>query len=852
MDLFEHAALERLERESPLANRMRPRTIDEFVGQEHIVGPGRLLRRAILADQLSSVIFYGPPGTGKTTLARVIASSTASQFLTINAVLAGVKEIREAIEAARQRRTQFAQRTTLFVDEVHRWNKAQQDALLPHVENGTIVLVGATTENPYFEVNKALVSRSRIFQLKPLTEEDLRRVVAQALEDPQRGYGKLRVRLHEDALEHLVKVGSGDARSVLNALELAVETTPPDAAGDVIVDLAVAEESIQRRAVLYDKEGDVHYDTISAFIKSLRGSDADAALYWMAKMVYAGEDPRFIFRRMSILAGEDVGMADPQAAVVVAACWEIFERVGMPEGRYPLAQAALYLATCPKSNSAFAFFDALGTVQKEAEAEVPNHLKDASRDKEGFGHGAGYLYPHAYRDHWVAQQYLPEALQGRVFYEPGDQGYERSIRLAVTRRREEQLAAMLEASPAPTEILSTSPINRARDAWLGRAIAASGRSLGRLRDRLFEEAALARHHLVLDLLSGSGLLSWEALRQVPEGGVWAHTPDPGEAAALRQQSSRLPELERLQVVVGPLMEVLAGFRNQGHRELRFDCVMGRGVLMPAGDARIGDVVGSHVTVEADANENVDDLAEAKAEAAAGTGAKTGAGAKTRAGARTRAGAKTGAGAPGGAPHHVWASGVLSMIHSLLRPGGRLCLLQPLPRLGQRLHALVDWSGEDPGLVRAVEDVEEASFGDLSMWRLGWDAASLEACVREAGFVEVTVTLDRAKEERRIASALVDRWFGSELELSPAVTAAVTAEVTAEATPAVIPKEASPFDAPSPGPPGSQEGYGSYAHRLKAAGICGDRLLGVAARFRRQLADRIILWERVTALVVARR
>ncbi|MFQ5420833.1 MAG: AAA family ATPase, partial [Anaerolineae bacterium] len=330
MDLFTHGRQSQIEQESPLAHRIRPRALDEFVGQEHIIGPGRLLRRAIQADQLSSLIFYGPPGTGKTTLAMVIANTTQSHFITINAVLAGVKEIRQAIKDANERRNLYGQRTTLFVDEVHRWNKAQQDALLPHVEKGTIILIGATTENPYFEVNKALVSRSRIFQLKPLMPDDLRRVAQQALADPERGYGKLNVNLHPDALDHLVDVANGDARSVLNALELAVETTPPDENGVIEVDLAVAEESIQRRAVLYDKEGDAHFDTISAFIKSLRGSDPDAALYWMAKMIYAGEDPRFIFRRMAILAGEDVGLADPQAMGVVVSCWEAFERIGMP------------------------------------------------------------------------------------------------------------------------------------------------------------------------------------------------------------------------------------------------------------------------------------------------------------------------------------------------------------------------------------------------------------------------------------------------------------------------------------------------------------------------------------------
>lgn len=319
MDLFDQAHQQRLQQEAPLAARMRPRVLDEYIGQEHIVGPGRLLRRAIQADQLGSLIFYGPPGTGKTTLAQVIANTTSAHFIALNAVLSGVKEIREAIAEAQDRAKLHAQRTILFVDEVHRFNKAQQDALLPWVENGTVIFIGATTENPYFEVNKALVSRSRIFQLKPLTAADLRAIVHQALHDPERGYGRRTVILDEDALEHMVDIANGDARGVLNALELAVETTQPDADGTIHVTLAVAEESIQQRAVLYDKEGDYHFDTISAFIKSLRGSDPDAAMYWMAKMVYAGEAPRFIFRRMLIFAGEDVGLADPNAIQVVTA-----------------------------------------------------------------------------------------------------------------------------------------------------------------------------------------------------------------------------------------------------------------------------------------------------------------------------------------------------------------------------------------------------------------------------------------------------------------------------------------------------------------------------------------------------
>jgi len=435
MDLFDTNRDNILRASAPLADRMRPRTLDEYIGQEHIIGEGRLLRRAIQIDQLSSVIFYGPPGTGKTTLARIIANTTKANFISINAVLAGVKEIREAIDAAQKSLSLYQKRTLLFVDEVHRFNKSQQDALLPHVENGTLTLIGATTENPYFEVNKALVSRSRIFQLNVLTEDDLKAVAMQALADKERGYGNRKVIIDGHALAHLVNTANGDARGVLNALELAVETTEPDGGGVIRVTLAVAEESIQQRAILYDRDGDAHYDTISAFIKSLRGSDPDAALYWMAKMVYAGEDPRFIFRRMLIFACEDVGMADPNALTVVVNSARAFDYVGLPEGRFHLSYACIYCATAPKSNSTMAFFDALNTVAQSASDDVPNHLRDASRDKKGFGHGKGYLYPHAYRDHWVAQQYLPDHLKGQTFYQPGDIGYERHVKERIERYR---------------------------------------------------------------------------------------------------------------------------------------------------------------------------------------------------------------------------------------------------------------------------------------------------------------------------------------------------------------------------------------------------------------------------------
>lgn len=435
-DLFDGSAGVFRSSRAPLADRMRPRTIDEYIGQQHILGPGRLLRRSIEADRITSMILYGPPGTGKTTLARIVAGSTRSHFVTLNAVLAGVKDIRAAITEAEDRLKHHRQRTILFIDEVHRFNKAQQDALLPHVENGTVTLIGATTENPYFEVIKALVSRSRIFELQSLTEADLADVARAALTDTERGYGRRNVAIDDDALEHLVSTCNGDARSLLNALELAVETTPE---GERVT-LEVAAESIQKRAVLYDKEGDAHYDTISAFIKSLRGSDPDASMYWMGRMLYAGEEPRFIIRRMLIFAAEDIGLADPRALQVAVACAQAFEYVGLPEGRFHLAECCLYLATAPKSNSTYTFFDALKFVEDEQTGDIPNHLKDGSRDAKGLGHGDGYLYPHAYRNHYVGQQYLPDGMQGTYFYKPSDVGYERTIseRLAYWRSRDEE------------------------------------------------------------------------------------------------------------------------------------------------------------------------------------------------------------------------------------------------------------------------------------------------------------------------------------------------------------------------------------------------------------------------------
>lgn len=585
----------------PLAARLRPRRLEDFVGQEHILGPGRLLRRAIEADQLSSLIFSGPPGTGKTTLARVIAECTRGQFLSVNAVLGGVKELRQAIDQARAFRQSTNRRTILFVDEVHRWNRSQQDAMLPWVEEGLIVMIGATTENPFFEVNRALLSRSRVFMLESLQESHMHRILQRALEDPVHGYGSWSVHMTEDARGHLVRAASGDARTLLNAIELAVETSvpvfPPPPGTRITVDLSVAEESIQQRAILYDKDGDYHFDAISAFIKSVRGSDPDAALYWLARMVRAGESPHYIFRRLLIQAAEDVGLADPQAVTVVNACAQAFDRVGLPEGQFHLAQATLYLASAAKSNSTLAFFDALAAVEAASADEVPLHLRDGNRDGAELGHGSGYLYPHAYRDHWVAQHYLPDSLKGRRFYQPGTLGWEGARASVLAERRMLQLAATLE-SETP-EIGVVAPDRRGTD-WTRRAEGRFSSELEELRDRVLDALVIGRSDRIM--LAGALVapLVWEAVRRSPGGLVAVRGP----ATVIDVVASALPAdadaLERPQMAPGDITAMGAAGEHPGPwdrvlvRDLDYDdpaerLATVRSCLSPGGQGLIVDV-----------------------------------------------------------------------------------------------------------------------------------------------------------------------------------------------------------------------------------------------------------------------
>lgn len=440
MDLFEYAKSKALDRESPLASRLRPKRLEEVVGQQHIVGKDKLLYRAIKADKLTSVIFYGPPGTGKTTLAKVIANTTSANFTQINATVAGKKDMEEVVKQAKESLGMYGRKTILFIDEIHRFNKGQQDYLLPFVEDGTLILIGATTENPYFEVNGALLSRSVIFELKSLGNEEIKTLILRAVNDREKGMGSYEAVIEEDALDFLADMAGGDARCALNAVELAVLTTPRAEDGKIHLTLSVAEECIQKRVIRYDKSGDNHYDIISAFIKSMRGSDPDAAVYYLAKMLYAGEDVKFIARRIMILASEDIGNADPQALQVAVAAAQAVERVGMPESQIILSQAVTYMACAPKSNSAVnAIFAAMNSVKK-TKTTVPLHLQDAhygGHDK--LGHGIGYQYAHDYPNHYVKQQYLPSEILGERFYEPGDLGYEKVIKEHMKKIKMEEL-----------------------------------------------------------------------------------------------------------------------------------------------------------------------------------------------------------------------------------------------------------------------------------------------------------------------------------------------------------------------------------------------------------------------------
>ena len=428
MDLFDYMKEQTLENESPLASRMRPVTLEEVAGQQHIIGKDKLLYRAIKADKLGSVIFYGPPGTGKTTLAKVIANTTSARFKQLNATVAGKKDMEEVVKEAQEYLGMYGKKTILFIDEIHRFNKGQQDYLLPFVEDGTLILIGATTENPYFEVNGALISRSIVFELKPLGKEDICSLLERAVTDVEKGMGSYQAVLHEDARDFLADISGGDARAALNALELGILTTEKSPDGKIHIDLETASQCIQKRVVRYDKTGDNHYDTISAFIKSMRGSDPDAAVFYLAKMLYAGEDIKFIARRIMICAAEDVGNADPQALQVSVAAAQAVERLGMPEARIPLAQAVTYVASAPKSNAAYLAVDEALEAVRSTKTTVPVHLQDSHYKGAGkLGHGIGYQYAHDYPNHYVEQQYLPSELSGRVFYHPTENGYEKNI-----------------------------------------------------------------------------------------------------------------------------------------------------------------------------------------------------------------------------------------------------------------------------------------------------------------------------------------------------------------------------------------------------------------------------------------
>ena len=762
-DLFDASKTQK----EPLAARLRPRNLDEYIGQDHIVGKGRLLRRAIAADQLTSVIFYGPPGCGKTTLARVIANHTKSNFITLNAVLTGVAEIRSAIKQADDYFKLYGKRTILFVDEVHRWNKAQQDALLPWVENGTIILIGATTENPFFEVNKALVSRSRVFQLKPLTKEDLFKAANFALNEVERGYGHWNVEFEKGALEHLVDTANGDARSLLNALELAVETTPekwdpynanpvPAWGSTIFISKETAEESIQKKVVLYDRDGDYHYDIISAFIKSLRGRDPDAAMYWLARMVRAGEDPHFIFRRMLISACEDTGLADPNAVCIVENCAQAFDRVGLPEGRYFLAHAALYLSTCPKSNSSMAFFDALSSVEKE-DAEVPNHLRDSSRDAEGFGHGNGYLYPHAYRDHWVAQQYLPSELVGRVFYTPTSQGYEAKIKEDVLSRREIQISAILEGiepekpesdvscgmhplphfatdfdnpigewwinknfdknSTTKPENLTFTPKNERREtaldradkSWKSRLDSNRAEILTTIRNAMIQLADLSRHTRSLVWNADDGLLIWEVSRKTPEGVTAGLCSNLRGLAILEQYGRTLDDLDRPVLKLRPeslenylSMQVFAKILEEYNENgMIFDRIFFRDPF--------------------NCQDSVD----------------------------------------------VLASALKNLPKNLVADGQQIVISQRIPSKGQKIWELIynqvlteSTRNAYEGILKKMENAEKEFFGNEENPLFDWNENSVKTAFEEQGFYVKSAT-KVITEKRRITETEINRWFDAE-------------------------------------------------------------------------------------------
>ena len=580
MDLFSHQREQLLQRQAPLAERMRPLCLKDFIGQDEILGAGRLLRRAIEADCLGSIIFHGPPGTGKTSLARIIANSTRSYFCSLNAVLAGIRELKDAIEQAQEKLGRHGLRTLLFIDEVHRFNKSQQDALLPWVENGTVTLIGATTENPFFEVNKALVSRSRLFRLQPLTSKHLDQVICRALSDQEMGFGNRNILISEEARSHLIAVAGGDARTLLNALELAVESSQPDNQGLIEINLEVAEQSIQQQAVLYDKQGDAHFDTISAFIKSIRGSDPDAALFWLARMIEAGEDPRFIFRRLLIAAGEDIGLADPQGIVVVEACAAAFDRIGLPEGIYPLVQATLYLTNTSKSNSILGFFDAVRSLKEEKAQLIPSHLRDSHRDGAAFGDGKGYRYPHAYSEHWVAQQYLPETLQGQIFWQPGKSGWEAERSQQLQWQRAAQLSAAAEWGIEQGESVSSSPSTPSLERWLKRQMVQAGERLQLLQQCFWQGIPLERHHRVLVLNCQSLFWALPAMKLAPEGGVSLQVENRETATKLEAQLQVLDQLQK-PIIYQTEPHCLDQLHLQLQEGEKFELIIGRNLLKGA-------------------------------------------------------------------------------------------------------------------------------------------------------------------------------------------------------------------------------------------------------------------------------